>query len=103
MRDMLFGLFIEDLASRRFTPGNRNIVDDYLKRRGWRESVAGRRYLQQLRDSVLSLYEVVDVAPGKHCDLSDPGTRRRNHPCVRAYRDPATGQVGSHRGKGVKG
>jgi hypothetical protein len=68
---MLIGMFIEDLASRRFTPGNRNIVDDYLKRRGWRESVAGGSYLQQLRDSVLSLYEVVDVFPGKHCDLSD--------------------------------
>ncbi|NIO42638.1 MAG: hypothetical protein GTO41_22330, partial [Burkholderiales bacterium] len=47
--DMLFGVFIEDLASRRFSPGNRNIVDDYLERRGWRESVLGRRYLQLLR------------------------------------------------------
>lgn len=68
---MLFGLMFEDFLSRRLPPGDKNIIDDYLKRRGWRESVPGRRYLQQLRDSVLSLYEVVEVSPGHHCDLRD--------------------------------
>lgn len=68
---MLFGIMFEDFLSRRMPPDDRNIIDDYLKRRGWRESVSGRRYLQQLRDSVLSLYEVVAVSPGKHCDLRD--------------------------------
>lgn len=68
---MLFGVVFEDLLSRRLSPGDRNIVDDYLQRRGWRESVAGRRYLQQLRDSVLNLYEVVAVSRGKYCDLID--------------------------------
>jgi uncharacterized protein (DUF2384 family) len=67
---MLFGLVFEDFISRRL-PDDKNIIDDYLKRRGWRESVPGRRYLQQLRDSVLSLYEVVAVSPGHHCDLRD--------------------------------
>jgi len=68
---MLFGIVFEDLLSRRLPPDNRNIIDDYLQRRGWRESVHGRRYLQQLRDSVLCLYEVIDVAPGRYCDLHD--------------------------------
>jgi hypothetical protein len=68
---MLFGIMFEDFLSRRLAPDDRNIVDDYLKRRGWRETVPGRRYLQQLRDSVLSLYEVVEVSPGRHCDLRD--------------------------------
>jgi len=63
---MLFGILFEDFISYRFPPDEINIIDDYLKRRGWRESVPGRRYLQQLRDSVLSLYEVVDVSPGRH-------------------------------------
>ena len=67
---MLFGVVFEDFISRRL-PDDKNIIDDYLKRRGWRESVPGRRYLQQLRDSVLSLYEVVEVSPGHHCDLRD--------------------------------
>ena len=67
---MLFGVVFEDFISRRLQE-DKNIIDDYLKRRGWRESVPGRRYLQQLRDSVLSLYEVVEVSPGHHCDLRD--------------------------------
>ena len=67
---MLFGMLFEDFVSHRF-PDDKNIIDDYLKRCGWRESVPGRRYLQQLRDSVLSLYEVVEVSPGHHCDLLD--------------------------------
>lgn len=68
---MLFGILFEDLASRRLPPDDRNLIDDYLTHRGWRESVAGRRYLQRLRDSVLSLYEVMEVSPGQHCDLRD--------------------------------
>jgi len=68
---MLFGMMFEDFLSRRLSPDDKNIIDDYLKRRGWHESVPGRRYLQQLRDSVLSLYEVVEVSPGHHCDIRD--------------------------------
>ncbi|MGB5339915.1 MAG: hypothetical protein WBO06_12555 [Gammaproteobacteria bacterium] len=68
---MLFGIMFEDFTSRRLPPDDRNIIDDYLERRGWRENIPGRRYLQNLRDSVLSLYEVIDVSPGHHCDLRD--------------------------------
>ncbi|MGB5305378.1 MAG: hypothetical protein WBO57_03980, partial [Gammaproteobacteria bacterium] len=68
---MLFGMMFEDFISRRLPPDDRNIIDDYLERRGWRENIPGRRYLQNLRDSVLSLYEVIDVSPGHHCDLRD--------------------------------
>jgi uncharacterized protein (DUF2384 family) len=68
---MLFGMIFEDFLSRRLSPNNKNIIDDYLTHRGWRESVPGRRYLRQLRDSVLSVYEVVAVSPGQHCDLTD--------------------------------
>ena len=68
---MLFGIMFEDFLCRRLPPDDRNVIDDYLTRRGWRESASGRRYLQQLRDSVLSLYEVVEVSPGHHCDVRD--------------------------------
>lgn len=68
---MVFGIIFEDFFSRRIPPDGKNIIDDYLQRRSWRESVSGRRYLQQLRDSVLSLYEVVEVSPGQYCDLRD--------------------------------
>jgi len=68
---MLFGMVFEDFLSRKLSPSNKNIIDDYLARRGWRESVTGRRYLQQLQNSILSLYEVIEVSPGKHCELTD--------------------------------
>jgi len=68
---MMIGFFFEDLASRRFPPDGDNLVEDFLKRRGWREGVRGRRYLRQLSESVLSLYEVNDVVPGSYCDITD--------------------------------
>lgn len=69
--DMLFGMMFEDFICRDPAPDGMNLIDDYLKRRSWRESVHGRRYLQQLRDSVLSLYEVTEVSRGHHCDVRD--------------------------------
>src|SRR5262249_26087132 len=39
----------------------RNVVDDYLKRRGWKESASARAYMSALRRSVMSLYEVSDI------------------------------------------
>ena len=84
---MLVGIIFEDFISRRIPPDDRNIIDDYLKRRGWRESVIGRRYLQQLRDSLLSLYEIVDISPGNYCDVRD--MVRGGEP-VRVYEHMAT-------------
>ncbi len=68
---MLFGFSFEDLATYRFTSDGRNLIEDFLDRRGWREGVRGRRYLRQLGESVLSLYEVQSVVTGSHCDVVD--------------------------------
>ena len=69
---MLSVFILEDFFTARFGEhGERNVIDDYLKRRGWRESVPARRYLEALRDSTLSLYEVVDVVPGRHMTVRD--------------------------------
>ena len=42
---MLWACAFEDFLTRDTEPGRRNIVDDYLKRRGWKEPVANRRYM----------------------------------------------------------
>ena len=52
----LMGCAFEDFLTCRFEPDQRNIVDDYLKRRGWKESEPGKRYLSALRHSVMSVY-----------------------------------------------
>ena len=58
---MLFGMVFEDFICRRLPPEDKNIIDDYLKRRGWRESVPGRRYLQELRDFVRTWCAVDEI------------------------------------------
>ncbi len=64
---------VEDFFTTRFgTDGEINVVDAFLRRRGWRESATARGYLEALRDSAASLYEVVDVDRGRSmtvCDL----------------------------------
>src|SRR5258707_11519827 len=56
----LWGCAFEDFLTREYD-GNRNIVDDYLKRRGWKESATNKAYMTALRSSVISLYEVSDI------------------------------------------
>jgi hypothetical protein len=60
----VWGGAFEDFLSRDLDDG-RNIVDDYLKRRGWKESASARAYMAALRTSVMSLYEVSDIVKEK--------------------------------------
>jgi len=53
----------EDFLTQEFDDGE-NAIDDYLKRRGWKESASIRTYMAALRNSTMSLYEVSDVVPG---------------------------------------
>ena len=57
---VLWGCVFEDFLARDLDDG-RNIVDDYLKRRGWKESASNKAYMTALRSSVMSLYEISDI------------------------------------------
>jgi hypothetical protein len=48
-----------------------NLCADYLKRRGWKETVMNRAYIEALRGSVMSLHEVSDVRPGESFPARD--------------------------------
>lgn len=61
---VLWGCAFEDLATRVFEPDGRNLVDEYIKRRGWNETGPNKAYMRALRTSVMSLYEVSEVEPG---------------------------------------
>lgn len=54
----------EDCFAKVWEDGS-NLCTDYLKRRGWKESVVNRAYIEALRDSVMSLHEVSDIRPGE--------------------------------------
>jgi len=58
--NVLWGCIFEDFLASDLDDDS-NIVDDYLKRRGWKESVPNKRYMTAVRSSVMSLYEVSDI------------------------------------------
>ena len=60
---VLWGWAFEDFLSRQTDDGN--VIATYLKRRGWREEAVHKAYMQAIRHSVLSLYEVSDIKPGE--------------------------------------
>jgi len=53
---------LNDFLSRDMEEGN--VVDLYLKRRGWNEKKIAKGYMEGIRASVMSLYEVSDIRPG---------------------------------------
>lgn len=67
----LWGCAFEDLLTQEFEPDGLNIVDDYLKRRGWNEKAPHKAYMKALRHAVMSLYEVSEVVPGQSMRLRD--------------------------------
>jgi hypothetical protein len=66
----VWGSAFEDFLTRDFDDGS-NIVDDYLKRRGWKESASTRTYMAALRSSVPSFYEVSDIVRDKSFSARD--------------------------------
>jgi hypothetical protein len=71
----------EDLLTRE-VEGAGYMVDDYLKRRGWNESAPNKAYMAGLKNSVMSLYEVSDIQPGRSFiarDLINGGKPVRVH------------------------
>lgn len=69
--DHIWACAFEDLLTQFWEPHGLNLVDDYLKRRGWNEKAPYKTYLRALRDTVMSLYEVSEVVPGQSMTLRD--------------------------------
>lgn len=62
----LWGCAFEDFLTQPRDSDDRTIVDDYLKRRGWKEAVPNKRYMEAIGHSLMSLYEVSEVVPGDY-------------------------------------
>ncbi|BCH22832.1 hypothetical protein [Mesorhizobium sp. L-8-3] len=65
----LWNCVFEDLIAAEI--GGSNLADDYLKRRGWKDSAAARTLIRALRQSVMSLYEVTGIRVGEGFFLRD--------------------------------
>lgn len=53
----LWGCAFEDLMARDDDEQGSNLVDDYLKRRGWNEKAPNKAYMRALRQATMSLFE----------------------------------------------
>jgi hypothetical protein len=67
---VVWGAAFEDLVATDL-PDGRNLADDYLRRRGWKEGASTREYIAGLRRSTISLYEVGGLVPGESMQLRD--------------------------------
>jgi hypothetical protein len=69
--DMVEACAFEDFCSTRPSARQRNVIDDFLNQRGWKQSIQARDYLRALRNSVMSVCEVVEVKPACALVLRD--------------------------------
>ncbi|MER8372391.1 hypothetical protein [Mesorhizobium sp. M1406] len=67
----VWGCAFEDFLTQDFEGEPGNMVDDYVKRRGWKENARSKAYMMALRTSVMSLYEVSNVVPGQSLAARD--------------------------------
>ncbi|WP_457811964.1 hypothetical protein [Sinorhizobium meliloti] len=61
----LWGCAFEDFLTQVFEPDGRTFVDIFLKSRGFKETARSKTYLKAISTSVISLYEVCEIVPGK--------------------------------------
>lgn len=94
----VWGCAFEDFLTRESDDG-RNIVDDYLKRRGRKEGASARAYIIALRTSVMSLYEVSDIVRDTSFRARD--LVRGGEPVL--VSDPQLQTMGSYRRTGRAG
>jgi hypothetical protein len=67
----VFGTALEDLCARRHADPPANLVNDFLKKRGYRLPPLAKVYLEAMRDSAPAIYEVVAVHPGRGVTVRD--------------------------------
>lgn len=67
----MIGFLEESFLADEHGPERLNPIDDYLRRRGWQETPRGREYLQGIRNTPPTLFEVQDVAFGEWVEVRD--------------------------------
>lgn len=75
--NMIFAFVFESFASTYWDDEPQSFLEDYLERRGWRESAYARRYLKAMNDAELNMWEVTGVEPGRHIEIRPFGTEEK--------------------------
>ena len=71
---MIYGFLMEMMAVTSWDAERVTPIDEYMKKRGWREGTHGRRYLSALNVSELHFLEVTAVESGKWVEVRPYGT-----------------------------
>ena len=71
---MVYGFLMEMMSVTCWNAETVTPIDEYLKKRGWREGPHGRRYLNALNESELHFLQVSAVKPGKWVEVRPFGT-----------------------------
>lgn len=79
---MVFGYLFELFASSYWDNDKFCMIEDYIKRRGWREAARGKRYLQALAKSEAKLWEIIAVNPGHWVEIRPVGSASK---AIRVY------------------
>lgn len=72
--DMAFAYLFELFATAYWDNEDFCMIDDYIKRRGWREAPRAKRYLQALAKSEVKLLEITDVNSGHWVEVRPVGS-----------------------------
>lgn len=86
----VFGYIFEETVSCNWN-NKGSVIDEYLKKRGWREGPNGRKYLRALGDSDIALWEITAVSPGEWIEVKR-AYHRTSKP-RRVYEKAASEQV----------
>lgn len=68
---MVWGCILEDFLSQPIGDNGQTVLDEYIKRRGWRERPQHRSYISALSRSVMSLYEICEIRKGQGIKVRD--------------------------------
>ena len=71
---MVFGYLFELFASSYWDNDDFCMIENYIKRRGWREAPRAKRYLQALAKSEVKLWEITSVSPGHWVEIRPVGS-----------------------------
>jgi hypothetical protein len=68
------GYLFELFATCYWDNEDKNLIENYLQCKGWKETAYGKRYLNALNESNVQLWEVVSVNVGQSVDIRPAGT-----------------------------
>lgn len=86
---IVYGYLFEEMATCNWN-NQGSVIDEYLKKRGWREGPHGKKYLRALSNSDVKVWVTTDVSPGEWVEVR---LQNKNGNPKRVYEKSASEQL----------